>query len=99
MKRNYFWGFVAIFPYFLVVYFNIADHIHSRDYLYNSNNEIIRFWLQHWWKTLGLIMLISYLYFLIHSLIKKKWVWFVGLLLLNAFLHPFYWWFNSEKNT
>ena len=104
MKRNFSWALISISP--LIVLLSTTGYVHFID-SYNidiipiswHNIDLVRFWQANWWKIIGLILISSYFFFLVHSLWNKRWVWFLGIFFLWMFLYPFYWWFNSEKNT
>ena len=103
MKRNLLWTLVSTLGVILLF---IATFIASMDTMLVEfipvswqNNDFVRFMLANWWKVFGVIIVISHIFFIIHSLIARKWIWFIGFFIFSVFLQPFYWWFNSEKNT
>ncbi len=96
MKRNVFWGLWAIAPLLLLVYVSFGVQTDESFVAFNIQN---RFWMANWWKCIGVFFVVNWLFFLIHSLINKRFIWFVVLLILQIFAHPFYWWFNNRKST
>ena len=103
MKRNLLWALFSILPAICFLFVLLITPFESRIIelipLNWHNIDLVRFLIMHWWKIVPLTFFISYIFFLIHSCLKKRWFWFLGIFFCAVLLHPFYWWFNSEKDT
>lgn len=79
MKRNVTWGLWAIMPLLVFVYVSVGMEVKEGFVAFNIQN---RFWEANWWKCIGLLLVINWIFFLIHSLINKRFIWFTVLLVL-----------------
>ena len=96
MKLNIWGGFWAIIPLLVLAYVSINSEADNEFVLFSLENE---FWILNWWKIVAILLAINWIFFLVHSLIKKRFLWFVAILVFPTLIHPLYWWFKSEKDT
>ena len=93
MKRNYLWAMWTLGPILLLTLFIGYPELIIDFVVYTDNN----FLMSNWWKLLGGLVILNWLFFLTHAILNKKLIWFLALLLFQLLPQPFYWWFNSEN--
>jgi len=97
MNRNVFWAFLALCPLVLLTFiFTMPEYFAKEIIPLISSSD---YWLRNWYRDILLFCIFVWLIFLIHSIIKKRFLWLVVIFLVSFPAIPIYWWLNSANET
>ena len=95
MKRNFVWCFLSFFPITCLTVLAIGSRLGSSNYL--DFLKAIPWLASNWWKLFGALFVFMCLFFLFHSLIKRRFIWTLTIFCFLSLATPIYWFFNTKN--